>query len=66
MTGFRARIERIMRGTEPPGALRPLLATLERAYSIGVGLRNRAYDSGALNSIRAPLKVVSVGNLTAG
>lgn len=66
MTGLRARIERIMRGTEPPGALRPLLATLAGVYSIGVGLRNRAYGAGVLNAVRAPLKVVSVGNLTAG
>lgn len=66
MAGLRARIESVMRGEEPPGFLRPLLAALARVYSIGVGLRNRAYDSGALNPVRAPLKVVSVGNLTAG
>jgi tetraacyldisaccharide 4'-kinase len=66
MTGIRARIERIMRGEEPPRAMRPLLAALESVYSIGVGLRNRAYDMEAFKSVRIPLKIISVGNLTVG
>lgn len=55
-----------MRGTEPPGAMRPLLAVIERAYSLGVGLRNRAYDMGALKPVHVRPKIISVGNLAVG
>jgi tetraacyldisaccharide 4'-kinase len=55
-----------MRGTEPPVGLRPLLAAFALAYSFGVGLRNRAYDMGALNPVGVSPKVISVGNLTVG
>jgi tetraacyldisaccharide 4'-kinase len=66
MTGIRKKIERIMRGAEPPGALRPLLAAFEGVYALGVGLRNTAYDIEALKPVRVPPKVISVGNLTVG
>lgn len=66
MTGIRAKIERIMRGTEPPGPLRPLLTAIESVYALGVGLRNRAYDIKALKPVRVSPKVISVGNLTVG
>jgi tetraacyldisaccharide 4'-kinase len=55
---------------ERPGAW----AALQRAglrlaslpYAWGVRLRNRLYDQGRLPSYRAPVPVVSVGNLTLG
>lgn len=55
-----------MRGTEPPGAMRPLLAAIESVYSFGVGLRNRAYDKGAFKPVHVRPKIISVGNLTLG
>jgi len=55
-----------MRGTEPPGYLRPLLAAFERVYALGVGLRNQAYDIEALKPVCVSPKVISVGNLTVG
>lgn len=66
MTGIRKKIESVMRGVEPPGAMRPLLSAVESAYSFGVGLRNRAYDMGALKPVHVRPKIISVGNLTVG
>jgi tetraacyldisaccharide 4'-kinase len=56
------------------GADRSLLAVAARCgfkgaslfYEAAVRLRNRAYDTGLLAAHRAPVPVVSIGNLTAG
>ncbi|MBF0291486.1 MAG: tetraacyldisaccharide 4'-kinase [Nitrospinae bacterium] len=66
MACIRKKIEGVMRGTEPPGAMRPLLSVIESAYSFGVGLRNRAYDTGTFKPVHVRPKIISVGNLTVG
>jgi tetraacyldisaccharide 4'-kinase len=66
MAGIREKIERSMRGAEPPGALLPILLALEGVYAFGVSLRNTAYDMGAFRPVRVSPKVISVGNLTMG
>ena len=42
------------------------LATLEVLYGTGVSLRNRAFDIGLRRARRAPIPVISVGNIVAG
>jgi tetraacyldisaccharide 4'-kinase len=51
-----------LRGWVESVALRPLSA----AFAVGVGLRGAGYRYGLLRTRRAPLPVVSVGNLTVG
>jgi tetraacyldisaccharide 4'-kinase len=49
-----------------PGAKRLGLWAASVPYGWGVTLRNRLYDRGWKRSVRAPLPVVSIGNLTLG
>jgi tetraacyldisaccharide 4'-kinase len=49
---------------KPPG--RSLLRLAAGLYGLGVGLRLRLYRWHLLPSLRLPLKVISLGNLTAG
>lgn len=50
-----------------PGKVASLLALpFEMAFRTGVGLRNRLYDGGLLPLQRAPVPVLSLGNLTVG
>jgi len=46
--------------------LRLLTLPLEFGFKTGSGLRNRMYDQGVLPLQRAPIPVISVGNLTVG
>lgn len=48
------------------GVLRVLTLPVEYGFKRGVGLRNRLYDRGILPLQRAPIPVISVGNLTVG
>ena len=48
------------------GMLRVLTLPLEYGFKKGSGLRNRLYDRGVLPLQRAPIPVISVGNLTVG
>jgi tetraacyldisaccharide 4'-kinase len=48
------------------GILRVLTLPLEYGFKKGTGLRNRLYDRGVLPLQRAPIPVISVGNLTVG
>ena len=43
-----------------------MLAMLEQFYGVGVRVRNRAFDLGVRRSRRAPIPVISVGNIVAG
>lgn len=69
---MRARIEpRIRRWWEGGGGsgarlLRALTLPLELLYRAGVALRNRAFDHGLFRTHRAPVPVISVGNLEVG
>jgi tetraacyldisaccharide 4'-kinase len=58
--GWIARLE------DPPRWAAPALAAGEILFRAGVAVRGAAYDRGWLKSARAPLPVISVGNLTAG
>ncbi|MEZ6184718.1 MAG: tetraacyldisaccharide 4'-kinase [Planctomycetota bacterium] len=49
-----------------PSVLRGFLALLSAVYAQVLRLRNAAYDWGLKRARRAPLPVLSVGNLTAG
>lgn len=46
--------------------LRFVTLPLEHGFKLGSGFRNRLYDRGALPLQRAPIPVISVGNLTVG
>ena len=46
--------------------LRLLTLPLEFGFKTGSGLRNRMYDQGVIPLQRAPIPVISVGNLTVG
>ncbi len=46
--------------------LRLLTLPLEHGFKIGSGVRNRMYDRGSLPLQRAPIPVISVGNITVG
>ena len=48
------------------GMLRVLTLPLEYGFRKGSGIRNRLYDRGILPLQRAPIPVISVGNLTVG
>ncbi len=50
----------------PPAPLRVLLGSLSRVYGSVVSRRAAAYLDGSLEAERAPVPVVSVGNLTVG
>ena len=62
---YRAVISGRARGLWP-GLQRAGLRLASVPYGLAVGARNRLYDRGWLRSCRAPVPVVSVGNLTAG
>jgi tetraacyldisaccharide 4'-kinase len=62
---YRAVISGQARGLWP-GLQRAGLHLASVPYGLAVGTRNRLYDRGWLSSRRAPVPVVSVGNLTAG
>ena len=47
-------------------ALDVALAPAEAVYRFGTRMRNRAYDSGILGAVSAPLPVISVGNIAVG
>ena len=66
-------IEKIFRriwydGKNGPGltCLRLLLAPFSLIYGLITGLRNNLFDLGFFKSIRLPVKVISIGNLTVG
>lgn len=63
---LRARVERIMRGEESPGALAVPLWLAERLYAGAVSARGALYGAGILRTRRADCPVISVGNLTVG
>jgi tetraacyldisaccharide 4'-kinase len=65
LTWYRAVISGQARGLWP-GLQRAGLRLASVPYGLAVGARNRLYDRGWLSSRRAPVPVVSVGNLTAG
>ncbi|MFH1765244.1 MAG: tetraacyldisaccharide 4'-kinase [Gemmatimonadota bacterium] len=46
--------------------LRLLTLPLESGFKIGTGFRNRMFDQGILPLQRAPIPVISIGNLTVG
>ncbi|MCJ7630192.1 MAG: tetraacyldisaccharide 4'-kinase, partial [Longimicrobiales bacterium] len=46
--------------------LRLLALPLESGFKIGTGFRNRMFDRGVLPLQRAPIPVISIGNLTVG
>jgi len=62
---FKRLVDGTARGLGPTLA-RVALAGLSIPYGLAVGCRNQAYDRGLLPSVRGPLPVVSVGNLTLG
>ncbi|MDH5637956.1 MAG: tetraacyldisaccharide 4'-kinase [Nitrospinota bacterium] len=64
--GLVARVERIMLGEEPPGALRIPLGAARGVYSAGLFLKNQMYDAGFAMPFRASCQVISVGGLTLG
>ncbi|MCB1137068.1 MAG: tetraacyldisaccharide 4'-kinase [Chlamydiia bacterium] len=47
-------------------SLLPGLRALSLPYGLGVSLRNIAYDLGWLRRAKAPLPIISIGNITAG
>lgn len=51
---------------EAPAWARPLLWVGGAAFAAGAGIRKAAYDAGLLAARRAPVKVISVGNLAVG
>jgi len=63
---LRERIERIINGDQPPGALAAPLSIAGVFCAAGARLRNTLYDAGVLSSRAAPCRVISVGNLTVG
>lgn len=65
--GLRTRVERRWRtGRAAGGALGCLLAPPAVLFRFGAWLYHRAYDVGVLRPWRAPVPVLSVGNLTVG
>lgn len=44
----------------------PLLYPLSLVYGAGVGLRNLFFEWNVLKSVRVPIPVISIGNITAG
>lgn len=63
---LRARVERIIRGEESPGALAAPLWLAGRLYAGAVSARGALYGAGILRTRRADCPVISVGNLTVG
>ena len=62
---FRSLIDGSMPG--PAAVLaRGCLAVLAGPYTVAVAARNAAYDAGVLPAQRAPVPVISIGNLTLG
>jgi tetraacyldisaccharide 4'-kinase len=49
-----------------PALARSSLKALSWGFSLGARLRRRAYDQGWKNAHKAPLPVISIGNLTTG
>lgn len=62
---FRRLISGESRGAIP-STQRAMLRVLSWFYRVGVAVRNRAFQSGWKAVHRAPLPVISIGNLTAG
>jgi tetraacyldisaccharide 4'-kinase len=60
---WRTRLEQVWYGDAP---VPPLLAWLERVYRALIALRRRLYAAGIKRSVRLPVPVVIVGNLTVG
>jgi tetraacyldisaccharide 4'-kinase len=64
---LRARIERRWRaGQAADGALGCMLAPAAALFRLGAWVYHRAYDIGVLRAWRAPVPVLSVGNVTVG
>ncbi len=64
-TEFRALVSGQQRGLRA-AALRAVLRMAEVPYTWAVGIRNRRFDRGSAYIARAPVPVISVGNLTLG
>ena len=62
---FRRLVDGSTRGAGPAAA-RACLAALAAPYAAAVAARNAAYDAGLLAARRAPVPVISIGNLTLG
>ena len=62
---FRRLVDGSLRGPLPAAA-RVGLAVVAAPYGLAVAARNAAYDRGLLRVTRAPVPVISVGNLTLG
>lgn len=64
-----AKVKRLIRGETrglAAGVARLVLRMASVPYAFVMGCRNRAYDAGWLRAHRAPVPVISVGNLTVG
>ena len=62
---FRRLADGSVRGPAATAA-RACLAALAAPYAAAIAVRNAAYDAGALPARRAPVPVISIGNLTLG
>jgi tetraacyldisaccharide 4'-kinase len=62
---FDALVSGRRRGTGP-ALLRSALRLAETPYTLAVSWRNHRYDTGRAETVRTPVPVVSVGNLTLG
>ena len=65
-SAIEARLRRSWSGAGGAGALTAAVLPLELLFRVGVAGRGAAYDLGVLRARRAPVPVISVGNLTVG